>query len=147
MNAYAHEVTTDEDVKRFCDVVFHPDICKNLIKDHDSVKNNISVIKNDDYYCTILVNNEEDIGIVAFKIYKDIKKSCADVGVIKEFRGKNAYLAVKDGLIKFFKKYPEIELYSFVKKANRASLFFAMKMGFKIQHKVYGHYFLRYKNV
>lgn len=147
MGRFSLKVTNDSHVKRFMELLCHNDIAENLIKDIELVKNNIDVIKTPLYYCSILSNENNDIGIGAIRIFKKINKACIDVGILKKYRGKDAYKACKEGLENFFMEYPDIELYSFVKKNNKPSLLFSNKLGLKIYNKAFGHYLLRLKNV
>ena len=145
MGGFSLEVKTDEDVERFGKVMFHEDIATNLVHNTVRVRDNLKDIKGADYFCCILHNEDADIGVGAIKIYPHINKACIDVGILEKYRDKDAMQASKDGLEKFFDKFPGIELYSFVKKAHRPSLIFSKQAGLKIHQKIWGNYILRYK--
>ena len=146
MGRFSLRVKSDEERERFINILMDEDIGIHLFKDFNSIKGNFDFLKNENLILYLLVDDEKDVGIGAILRYPAIKKAVVDVGAKKEERGIKIKKGAEEALQDFFNEFNEYDLFAFVKKENKPSLYFAQRVGLKLFNKVHNNYILRYTN-
>jgi ribosomal protein S18 acetylase RimI-like enzyme len=103
----------------------------------------------DKHLCYLTVCDGEVAGVlVALKMHDfDDMKNCyiADIGFFKKYRGKVAQDLCEMTINKFFNDVKCEHLFASIDKKNRAALFNAKRIGFKIINVTEDKYYLRYE--
>ncbi len=116
--------------------------------DESNLDNYISNI-GDNHSCYLTTCNSEVAGVlIAVKMHDfSNMKNCyiADIGFFKKYRGKIAQELAEMTLDKFFADVECEHLFASIDKTNRAALFNAKRIGFKIINVTDDKYYLRYE--
>lgn len=115
-------------------ILFNDDISSNLIsfkyENAEQILNDPSMI----YYVFIVDNNIA--GLCAFKDLKEMSNVVGnygvDIGILKKYRGKVGYELGKMMLDIFNQTFVPNKIFALIKNENRASIYFTIRMGFKM---------------
>lgn len=148
-------VNESRDFKAIRDLILHDDISSGLL----SPQTNKEIVfyeseerLDNEYiiYYLMKVNDEIAGFCLILNLFNhdehDEKCFLVDIGILKKFRGKQAYQLAKIALNKFLDEEKPNRLLGLIKIKNKKALYFAMKVGFEIIKKDDVHYFLEVKN-
>ncbi len=126
-------------------LLFHEDIGRYLLPDIEDAKEKIKQWPLKNFLFYILQEKGHDFGLIGARKFPKLRKVSVDIGVLKNYRGKKAWLGMRLALKDFEKDHPNYQIWAQIKHYNLRAFEFARHLNFKVIKNLKDKWVLKYE--